>query len=101
MKLPNGVSRTSIALVLAGAGIALPAAASPASAAAGGNEALQFCRSISQFFDGNITGPCTSFFRSHDFNARATTVFFCRTEFVPSGEFATVGKCVSTIGSNL
>ncbi len=100
MKLPNGVSRTSIALVLAGAGIALPAAASPANATAGGNEALQYCRSIAHRYDGNIIGPCTSFFRSHDFNARATTVFFCRTVFVPRGRFATVGKCVSTIGSN-
>ncbi len=101
MKLPNGVSRTSIALALAGAGIALPAAASPANATAGGNQSLQFCRSIAHFYDGNITGPCTSFFRSHDFNARATTVFFCRTEFVPSGEFRTLGQCVRTIGSDL
>ncbi len=101
MKLPNGVSRTSIALALAGAGIALPAAASPANATAGGNESLQFCRSIAHHYDGNITGPCTSFFQSHDFNARAATAFFCRTIIVPRGRFDTVGKCVSTIGSYL
>ena len=98
MKLPNGVSRTSIALALAGAGIALPAAASPANATAGGNESLQFCRSIAHLYDGNITGPCTSFFQSHDSRARATTVFFCRTEFVPSGKFDTLGQCLRTIG---
>ncbi len=101
MKLPNGVSRTSIALALAGAGIALPAAASPANATAGGNESLQWCRMISRSFDGNITGPCTSYFQSHGFRARAATVYFCRTEFVPSGEFGTLGQCVRTIGSNL
>jgi hypothetical protein len=101
MKLTKKVPRMSFAVVAASACIALPAAASPASAAAGGNESLQFCRSISQFYDGNIIGPCTSYFQSHDQNARATTVFFCRTELVPSGAFATLGKCVSTIGSNL
>jgi hypothetical protein len=98
---PLKVSRTSLAVVLAGAGVALIAAATPATAAAGGNESLQFCRSIAQFYDGNITGPCTSYFQSHDYNARATTVFFCRTQFVPAGAFPTLGKCVSTIGSTL
>lgn len=101
MKLSRVAPRTSIAMFLASAGIVLSTAASPASAAPGGNESLRFCRSIAQFYDGNITGPCTSYFQSHDFNARATTVFFCRTLFVPSGGFATMGKCVSTIGSSL
>ena len=75
--------------------------AGPANAAPGGNDALQFCRSIQQFFpEGNITGPCVSFFRSHNNNARATVVFFCKTFIVPAGEFATVGRCVSTISSS-
>jgi hypothetical protein len=94
-------SRTTYALALAGVAAALPLAASPAHAAAGGNDSLQFCRSIAPFFEGNIIGPCTSYFQSHDRNARATTVYFCRTQFVPSGEFATLGKCVRTIGSTL
>jgi hypothetical protein len=101
MKLPTRVSRTSLALALAGIGIAVPMAASPANGSAGGNEALQFCRSIASYYEGNIIGPCTSYFVSHDYNARATTVYFCRTEFVPSHEFATLGQCVRTIGSNL
>jgi hypothetical protein len=95
----NGVSRTSLALAMAGAGVALPMAlVGPASAASGGNEALQFCRSIAQFYEGNIIGPCTSYFRSHNSNARATTVYFCRAESVPSGDFATLGQCVRTLG---
>jgi hypothetical protein len=52
---------------------------------------------ISSFYEGNIIGPCTSYFQSHDFNAAATTAYFCRTYIVPSGEFATQGECVSTI----
>lgn len=101
MKMFKGVAHATVAAVLAGGGIALTTAASPANAAAGGNQSLQFCRSIARFYDGNITGPCTSYFQSHDRNARATTVFFCRTEFVPAGAFATIGKCVSRIGSTL
>ncbi len=101
MKLSKVVPRKSIAVFVASVGIAVSAAASPASAAPGGNESLRFCRSIAPFYDGNIIGPCTSYFQSHDFNARATTVYFCRTEIVPSGGFPTLGKCVSTIGSSL
>ncbi len=98
MTTSTAASRAVIALAFAGMSLAVPGTAS---AAPGGNEDLQFCRSIAQFYEGNIIGPCTSYFRSHDFNARATTVFFCRTEFVPAGEFRTLGQCVRTIGSTL
>lgn len=101
MNRSKALSRTTLALILAGAGLALPIAASPAHAARGGNESLQLCRSFAPFYEGNIIGPCTSYFQSHDRNARATTVYFCRTEMVPAGEFHTLGQCVRTIGSTL
>jgi hypothetical protein len=99
MSLSRAGSRRVLALAFTAA-VAVPvSAASPADAAAGGNEALQFCRSIAPNFEGNIIGPCTSFFRSHDSNARATIVYVCRTALVPAGFFPTQGACVRTIGS--
>lgn len=85
-------------MALAGSAAGVVAAAVPASADAGGNPSLQYCRSIAQFYPGNITGPCTSYFQSHDFaGIAASNEFFCKTEFVPMGEFATVGSCVSVL----
>jgi hypothetical protein len=93
------IKRRCVSLGLIAATSMVPlSVASSASAASGGNEALQFCRSISRFYEGNITGPCVSYFRSHDNNARATTVYFCKTFFVPEGSFATVGKCIKRTG---
>jgi hypothetical protein len=80
-----------------GASLVVPFTATTASAEAGGNESLQFCRFLSQFYEGNIIGPCTSYFQSHNNNAAATTRYFCRTEIVPAGDFETLGECVSTI----
>ncbi|HEY5821267.1 MAG TPA: hypothetical protein VIT20_04790 [Propionibacteriaceae bacterium] len=91
-------ARLVLAVGIAGAGLAFPVSASLAHADAGGNDDLQFCRSISDSYLGNIIGPCTSFFRSHDNNAAATTAYFCKTVFVPEGYFATVGECVSSGG---
>lgn len=86
------------AVALAGSAIGVIGTAAPASAAAGGNGALQFCRAIAQYYPGNITGPCVSSFRSHDLaGAAAANEYFCKTDFVPAGEFATVGDCVSTL----
>jgi hypothetical protein len=67
-----------------------------ASADQGGNAALQYCRSIAQYYPGNITGPCVRFYQSSG-NAAATSAYLCKMLFVPLGEFATVGECVSTL----
>ncbi len=93
--------RKSITLGIATAAMTLPVIAGPANAATGGNQGLQFCRSIAQYYEGNIIGPCTSYFQSHNYRAEATAVYFCRHFFVPHGDFATEGKCVSTIGKSL
>jgi hypothetical protein len=92
-----------LALTLAGSAAAVIASAVPASADAGGNPSLQYCRSIAAFYPGiNITGPCTSYFQSHDFaGVAATNALFCRTVFVPIGEFVTVGECVTTLDQQL
>jgi len=88
----------ALALTLAGSVTAVVAAAVPASADAGGNPSLQYCRSTAQFYPGNITGPCTSYLQSHDFaGAAATNEYICKTELVPIGEFATLGECVSAL----
>ena len=97
MSVRRRAAGLAFSLTLAGSAVAV--AAVPANAASGGNPSLQYCRSIAQFYPGNITGPCTSYFQSHDFaGIAASNAFFCRTEFVPAGEFATVGECVSALG---
>lgn len=97
MAISRRTKNVGLSLGLAAATFA-PLSALPAQADAGGNQALAFCRSIAGFYDGNITGPCVSYFVSHNFSARATTQFFCRTVFVPAGEFATLSKCLRVVG---
>lgn len=96
MSIRRRTAAAAFALALGSAGAI--AAAVPASADAGGNAALQYCRSIAPYYQGNITGPCVSSFQSMG-NAAAANVYFCKTEFVPEGEFATVGECVSTLNA--
>ena len=50
---------------------------------------MQYCRSIASLFPGDIFGACVSYYQSHDRSAAATDVYFCKTEFVPDGMFAT------------
>jgi hypothetical protein len=59
---------------------------------------VQYCRSIAALFPGDIFGPCVSYYQSHDRNAAATDVYFCKTDFVPLGYFANPGACVSFLG---
>jgi hypothetical protein len=99
--LSRRMSRTGISLGVATAAMTLPVMAIPAHADPGGNPSLQFCRSIAKYYEGNIVGPCTSYFQSHNYSAEATAAYFCRQVFVPAGEFATEGECVSTIGKSL
>jgi len=98
MSIRRRTAGAALALALAGSAAGVITTAVPASADAGGNAALQFCRSIAQYFPGNITGPCVSSFQSMG-NASATTAYICKTQFVPAGEFATVGECVRTINA--
>jgi hypothetical protein len=98
MSVRRRAAGLALALTLAGSAAAVVAAAVPASADTGGNPSLQYCRSIAQFYPGNITGPCTGYLQSHNFaGAAATNEYICKTEFVPIGEFATVGECVSAL----
>ncbi len=100
MPIRRRTAGAALALALAGSAAGVIAAAVPASADTGGNASLQYCRSIAQFYPANITGPCTSYFQSHDFaGVAATNELFCRIEFVPMGEFATVGECVSAMNA--
>jgi hypothetical protein len=85
-----------LAVIVTLAGSATAVAAAPANADAGGNASLQYCRSFDQFYPGHIDGPCTSQFQSHDFaGIAALNAYFCKTSFVPAGQFATVGECVA------
>ncbi len=85
-----------IALALAGSTAAVTvAAAGPASADAGGNSSVQYCRSIESLFPGLSQGACVSYYQSHDRSAAATDVYFCKTQFVPAGDFSNLGSCVS------
>ena len=87
-----------LALALAGSAAGVISAAVPASADTGGNASVQYCRSIAQFYPLNVIGPCTSYFQSHDFaGVAASNALFCKIEFIPAGEFATVGECVSAM----
>lgn len=96
MSIRRRAAGVALALTLAGSATAVIAAAVPASADTGGNAGLQYCRSIAAIYPFNITGPCTSYFQSHDFaGVAASNALFCREEYVPAGEFATVGECVS------
>src|SRR5579863_8716163 len=103
MSIHRRAAGIALALTLAGSAAGVIAAAIPASADAGGNPGLQYCRSIAYMYPGiNITGPCTSYFQSHDFaGVAATNALFCRTEYVPLGLFATVGECVTTLDQEM
>jgi hypothetical protein len=95
-------ARLALALTLAGSATAVIATAVPASADSGGNAGLQYCRSIAAAYPFNITGPCTSYFQSHDFaGVAASNALFCREEYVPAGVFATVGECVTSFNQAL
>jgi hypothetical protein len=87
------------ALALTGSAAAVTvsavATAGPASADAGGNSSVQYCRSVASLFPGLSQGACVSYYQSHDRSAAATDVYFCKTEFVPAGDFANLGSCVS------
>ena len=86
----------AVTLALAGSAAMITAAAVPASADTGhGSDTVQYCRSIESLFPGNIFGPCVSYYNSHDRSAAATDVYFCKTDFVPAGDFANLGSCVS------
>jgi hypothetical protein len=97
MLIGRRIAGATLALALAGSVAGITAAAAPASAAAGGggNDSVQYCRSISGLFPGDIFGPCVSYYQSHDRSAAATDVYFCTTTFVPAGNFANIGECVS------
>lgn len=103
MSIHRRAGGIALALTLAGSAAGVIATAVPASAAAGGNPSLQYCRSIADQYPGiNITGPCTSYFQSNNFaGVAATNALFCRTEYVPLGLFATVGECVSTLDGEM
>lgn len=96
MTIATRARAIGLAAVLAGATVVAPLVAAPASADAGGNPALQFCRVLQQFYPGNITGACTSEFVSRG-NAAAVDQYFCKYFIVPEGIFPTVGRCVSVI----
>ncbi len=91
------VKELMIAAVLGGA--IVTGVTGPAMAERGGNESLQFCRSIARHYSHpqQVIGPCTSYFQSHNSRAVATTAFACKHFFVPAGEFSSRGKCVSTL----
>lgn len=60
--------------------------------------ASQYCKAFIAYFNlpnNGAQGACTSFFQSHD-RSSASFEYFCKTVFVPEGEFATQGACVST-----
>jgi hypothetical protein len=96
MSIHRRAAGLASALILGGSAAAVIATSVPASADAGGNPGLQYCQSIAADYPFNITGPCTSYFQSHDFaGVAATNALFCREEYVPAGEFATVGECVT------
>jgi hypothetical protein len=98
MLIRRRTAGAALALALAGSAAGVTAAAVPASADAGGNASVQYCRSIAALFPGDIFGPCVSYYQSHDRNAAATDVYFCKTDFVPLGYFANLGSCVSFLG---
>src|SRR5438093_5769052 len=88
--------------------IALAAALSASVAAVGGvvagptsahaDSASQLCKQIiasNNLPNNGAHGACTSFFQSHD-RSSASFEYFCKTDFVPAGVFATQGACVST-----
>lgn len=86
----------ALTLALAGSAAMVTAMAAPASAdAGGGNDTVQYCQSIESLFPGNIFGACVSYYDSHDRSAAATDVYFCKTDFVPNGDFKNLGSCVS------
>ena len=100
MPVRRRTASAAIALALAGSAAAVTvAAAVPASADAGGNSSVQYCRSIESLFPGNIYGACVSYYQSHDRSAAATDVYFCKTEFVPAGDFSNLGSCVSFLNN--
>jgi hypothetical protein len=96
MSIHRRAAGLALALTLAGSAAAVIATSVPASADAGGNPGLQYCMSIAADYPFSITGPCTSYFQSHDFaGVAASNALFCREEYVPAGQFATVGECVT------
>lgn len=107
MSISSRLRTAGVAVAVAGAAVATPLLlASPALAIAGGggNESLQFCRSIQAFYTpDNIIGPCTSYFQSHLMSsgepaaAAATAAYFCRyyTLIGTGGDFPTVGSCIA------
>ena len=100
MLVRRRTASAAIALALAGSAAAVTvAAAVPASADTGGNSSVQYCRSIETLFPGNIYGACVSYYQSHDRSAAATDVYFCKTEFVPAGDFSNLGSCVSFLNN--
>lgn len=95
MSIRRRAAGVALALTLAGSAAAVITAAVPASADTGGNAGLQYCRSLAAGYPFNITGPCTSYFQSHDFaGVAASNALFCREEYVPAGQFASVGQCI-------
>ena len=101
MSIRRRTAAAALALTLAGSGAAaaITATAAPALADSGGNSSVQYCRSIASLFPGNIFGACVSYYQSHDRSAAATDVYFCKTEFVPDGDFANLGDCVSFLNN--
>lgn len=98
MSIRRRTAGAACAVALAGSAglITAAATAAPASAAtASGNDTVQYCRSIGSLFPGDIFGACVSYYQSHDRSAAATDVYFCKTDFVPNGDFADLGACVS------
>ena len=79
MPIHRRAAGLAVALTLAGSAAAVIATSVPARADAGGNPGLQYCRSIAALYPFNITGPCTSYFQSHDFaGVAASNALFCR-----------------------
>jgi hypothetical protein len=101
MLIGRRTAGAALALALAGSAAGITAAAAPASAddGGGGNASVQYCRSIAGLFPGDIFGPCVSYYESHDRSAAATDVYFCTTSFVPAGNFANIGECVSFLNN--
>jgi hypothetical protein len=90
-------SAAGLALIVTFAGSATAVAAAPAHADAGGSA---YCRTFVQFYPWHFIGPCTSYFQSHDLaGVAANTEYFCKINFIPVGEFATVGECVNAFNS--
>ena len=95
MSISRRTAGLALAVTLAGTAAGVISTSVPANAAAGGNPSLQYCRALAAGFPFNITGPCTSYYQSHNFaGVAASNALFCREEYVPAGQFANVGECI-------